>query len=72
MKIRATGLKTVEGIPVKSWEYKTRPGVRYISPMAQDIEKVAPEAVYTDPLSTIKLIDITRFPILKVSASGNS
>jgi hypothetical protein len=69
-KIRDTGVKTAEGIPVKTWEYRTRPGVRYMSPVAQDIEKKAPEAVYTDPLSSIKLIDIARFPIVRVNPSG--
>jgi hypothetical protein len=69
-KIRETGLKTIEGIKVKSWEYRTRPGVRYMSPTAQDVEKKAPEAVVTDPLSTIKLIDVARFPIVRVNPSG--
>jgi hypothetical protein len=41
-----------------------------MSPVAQDIEKKAPEAVYTDPLSSIKLIDIARFPIVRVNPSG--
>jgi hypothetical protein len=54
--IRDTGKKTPEGIPIKAFEYKTRPGARFVGVMAQDVEKVHPEAVVTDPLSGLKMV----------------
>lgn len=66
--VKDTGVKTPEGIALKTWEYKTKPGVRYMGAMAQDIEKKVPSAVGTEPLSGIKFVDTSRFPITRISA----
>ena len=62
--IRDTGIATREGVPLKTWEYKTRPGVTYLSPVAQDVEKTMPERVITDPRTGIKFI--SGFPMVEV------
>ena len=65
MKISDTGLKTPEGVPMSTWEYQTRPGVRFLGVTAQDLEKKLPEKVLTDPVSGIKFV--TGFPIIQIS-----
>ena len=67
-KIRETGLKTPEGIDLKTFEFKTRPGVRLLGPMAQDVEKKLPSRVITDPQSGVKMV--VGFPIIEVSPIG--
>lgn len=64
-KIRGTGLKTHEGVPLKTWEYKSKPGIRFLSPIAQDVEKKMPDRVLTDPRSGLK--SIVGFPVIQVS-----
>lgn len=64
-KIKDAGVKTAEGIPLKTWEYKTNPGKRFLSPLAQDVEAKLPERVLTDPVSGVKFI--TGFPVVEVS-----
>ena len=64
-KIRDTGLTTKEGVPLKTYEYKTRPGVRFLSPLAQDVEKKLPNQVLTDPVSGVKFV--TGFPVIQIS-----
>jgi hypothetical protein len=56
-KIRDTGIKTEDGIPFKVFEYATRPGVKFLGHMAQDVERKRPDAVITDPVSGLKMID---------------
>lgn len=63
-KIKETGLETEAG-PLKTWEYKTKPGVRYLGHMAQDVEKRLPDRVLTDPLSGIKMV--VGLPIIQIS-----
>jgi hypothetical protein len=67
-KIADSGLRTPQGVPISTWEYKTRPGIRFLGATAQDIEKKVPEAVFTDPRSGLKMIDTTQFPIVQISA----
>ena len=55
-KIKSTGLKTEDKVPIKTFEYKTNPGVPWVGVMAQDVLKKKPDAVYTDPVSGIKMI----------------
>ena len=55
MKIKDTGLETAAG-PLKTWEYKTKPGVKYLGYLAQDVEKRLPERVITDPVSGTKFV----------------
>ncbi len=62
-KIRGTGLKTEEGVPIKTFEYKAQPGQRILGVMAQDVEKVRPDAVLTDFRSGLKFIDRTKIDI---------
>ncbi len=54
-KIKDTGKKR-DGVPLKTFEYKTRPGVPFIGVMAQDLEKRFPWEVLTDPSSKIKMV----------------
>lgn len=66
--IRKTGLETPEGIPMKTFEYMTRPGTRFLGVMAQDVEKKVPEAVVTDPTSGIKMVKFSKLksPMLEL------
>lgn len=64
-KIRDTGVTTREGVPLKTWEYKTRPGVRFLSPLAQDVERKLPNQVLTDPVSGVKFV--VGFPVIQIS-----
>ncbi len=50
---------TEEGIPIREWSY-IGDKRRFVSPTAQDIEKVHPEAVITLPLTGHKLVDFAR------------
>jgi len=63
--IKPTKLKTPEGIPIKTFEYKTKPGVRYAGVLAQDVEMTMPERVVTDPVSGLKAV--LGFPMMEVS-----
>jgi hypothetical protein len=56
-KVRTTGKKTPEGIPIKTFSYRGDPR-RFKGVMAQDVEKVRPDAVYTLPVSGHKLVAI--------------
>jgi hypothetical protein len=57
-KIKDTGLKTIEGIPIKEGEYKTDPEKkRFRFVMAQDVEKKVPQAVSTDSVTGMKFVD---------------
>lgn len=62
-KISDTGLETPEGVPLQTWEYQTKPGVRYLGVMAQELEKRLPEMVLTDPVSGIKMVKEPFIPI---------
>lgn len=56
-KIKSTGKKSSEGIPIKTWEYKFDPQKkRYEGEMAQDVEKKFPWAVLTDKMSGLKIV----------------
>lgn len=68
-KIRDTGVKTAEGVPLKTFEYKTKPGTVFLGVLAKDVERKMPSAVREDPISGIKLVDATRFPIFQISAT---
>lgn len=61
-KIRKTGQVTPEGLPIKTFEYKTRPGVKFTGVMAQDVEKLFPEEVHTEPLSGLKMVGVRFAP----------
>lgn len=50
--------QTEEGIPMVEFAYKTDPAKkRHRGVMAQDVEKIHPEHVLTDPRSGIKMVD---------------
>jgi hypothetical protein len=66
--VKATGLQTKEGIPIKTFEYRANPSKRYAGVVAQDVEKVSPQRVVTDPRSMIKYV--VGFPMVEVSAFG--
>jgi hypothetical protein len=56
--IRSTGVKTGEGIPIKTFKMKHDPTRRKrIGLIAQDVEKKRPDAVVADPHTGIKLVD---------------
>lgn len=56
--IKPTGEKTAEGIPIKTFRYKLDPRRRKIrGVMAQDVEKVKPGAVVTNPLTGAKAVN---------------
>lgn len=59
-KIRSTGIKTPSGIELKTYEFKTRPGVAFIGPMAQDVEKKKKSAVLRDPVTGLKYVDFSQ------------
>jgi hypothetical protein len=44
-KIRGTGAKTVEGIPIRTFEYKRAPGRRILGLVADEVLKKRPDAV---------------------------
>jgi Chaperone of endosialidase len=56
--IKATGEKTPEGIPIKEFSYRDGTGRRFRGVIAQDVEKVRPDAVVTTP-SGHKLVDLS-------------
>jgi Chaperone of endosialidase len=57
-EIRDTGEKTATGIPIKTWRYIHDPlNRRWRGVIAQDVEKVIPHAVFTDPITGIKSVD---------------
>jgi hypothetical protein len=63
-EIKATGKKTRDGIPIKTWRYKTDPKRRtYKGVMAQDAEKINPYSVMTDPVSGVKAVDYSKLGI---------
>lgn len=66
-KIRETGVKTKQGLPVKTFEYKTRPGVRFAGFMSKDVKKVAPEHVFVEPRSGIEFVS-ERFAPVQIGA----
>lgn len=56
--VKKTGRKTREGIPIKRFSYRTDKAKRtFEGVMAQDVEKVRPDAVIEDPFSRIKAVD---------------
>lgn len=56
--IKRTKEKTRAGIPIKTFEYKTDPlRRRFRGVMAQDVEKIIPMAVRTDPLTGMKRVN---------------
>ncbi len=57
-KMKKVG-ETHEGIPVREWSYKGDKRV-FVSPTAQDVEKVHPEAVITLPLTGHKIVDFSK------------
>jgi hypothetical protein len=63
-KIRETGLKTRKDVPIKTFEYRTRPGARFIGVTAQDVAKHDPGAVFTDPVSGVKSVGAKYVPVL--------
>lgn len=64
--IRDTGLVSREGVPVKTFEYITRPGHTMLGVLAQDVEDVSPESVVEDPVSGVKMVDAERYPIFHI------
>jgi len=56
--IQETGYELLPGVPIKTWDWKfnKQPGIGVI---AQELEKVMPEAVFEVPAGT-KLIDTAR------------
>lgn len=66
--IKPTRLKTVEGLPVKTFEYRFNPGKRFAGVLAQDVEEKLPERVITEPRSGIKMV--IGFPMIEVSPIG--
>jgi hypothetical protein len=58
--IKDTGKTTGEGIPIKTFQYKDGTKQRYRGVMAQDVEKVHPEAVITMPITGHKMIDLRK------------
>jgi hypothetical protein len=59
--VKATGKKSPEGIPIKTFTYKTDPKKRkYRGVMAEDVEKVRPRAVVTDPITGLKAVDYSQ------------
>jgi len=62
--VKDTGEETPEGIPIKTWSYKTDPKKRrYRGVMAQDAELINPFSVVTDPISGIKAVDYSKLGI---------
>jgi hypothetical protein len=55
--IKDTGEKTPEGIPIKTFRYKGMGNQRWKGVMAQDVEKIKPEAVRTMPMTGHKLVN---------------
>lgn len=69
--VTETGEKTKDGIAIIEGEFKTDPKKkRYRMVRAQDAEKVRPDAVHTDPVSGIKLVDYWNLgmPMMEVAA----
>lgn len=62
-KIKGTGLKTKHGVPLKIFEYKTKPGVPFIGVMAQDLKKKLPAEVFTDPVSGVEMVSLPFSPV---------
>jgi hypothetical protein len=59
--VKSTGAKTRDGIPIKTWRYKTDPKKRkFVGVVAQDVARVRPDAVIEDPFSKIKAVDYSR------------
>jgi len=69
-KIKSTGFKTEDDIPIKTFEYRTRPGVSFMGVLAQDIEKKRPRSVWTEPVSGIKLVSPEFAPIEMEKRNG--
>lgn len=59
--IRDTGEKTAEGIPIKTFSYRGDKR-RFIGALAQDVEKIRPDAVLTLPLTGHKLVNLAALP----------
>ena len=57
--IKDTGVKTPDGIPLKTFRYRGGKK-KYLGAMAQDVEKVRPEAVTTDLMTGFKFIDLSK------------
>jgi hypothetical protein len=62
-KIKDVGISIPEGIPLKKFEYRTRPGVQFIGVMAQDVLKIRPDLVISDPVSGTKMVHSSLAPI---------
>jgi len=67
-KIRDTGLKAEDGLPLKTFEYKTRLGDVMLGVLAQDVEKKMPNAVTKDPISAVEIVDAAKFPVIPPKA----
>lgn len=50
-------LEAIPGVPFASWEWKGEPGKRVVGVIAQDLVKVRPDLVFTDPVSGHMLVD---------------
>lgn len=71
--IKDTGEKTKDGIPIKTSRYRTDKKNRlFRGVMAQDVEKVRPDAVTTDWLSGLKRVryDMIDAPLQEVKGKG--
>ena len=61
--IKKTNLSTPEGVPLKTFTYKTNPKKRFLGVVAQDLEKIIPNTVITDPTSGVKFVPERFMPI---------
>ena len=69
--IHDTGMQTPDGIPMKTFRYKGSPMLN-LGVIAQDAEKVRPDAVINDPVSGYKGVDYSRIgsPMLQLGHHG--
>lgn len=55
--IKDTGLTTEKGVPLQTWRYKG--GFRrFLGPLAQEVEKILPDAVFTDRRTGLKRVNL--------------
>lgn len=74
-KVKKTGEKTASGVDIVEYEYKTDPKKRrYRAGMAQQIEEINPDAVWTDPISNLKVVkyEKTDVPFEQVIGKGKN
>jgi Chaperone of endosialidase len=67
--VKPTRIRTRKGVKLSTWRYKAG-GPLMLGPIAQEVEKILPDAVFTDPRTGLKRVNLlaAEAPMMEVAA----